>query len=57
MKFKVEPTRDSVLFVWIGLPNFKHVLPLSEKESKKDNLLNQKGFNVSTSIENPPNII
>ena len=27
------------------------------KEAKKDSLLNQKGFLVSTSIENPPNII
>ncbi len=27
------------------------------KESKKENLLNQKGYNIPTSIENPPNII
>ncbi len=27
------------------------------KEAKKERLLNKKGFNISTSIENPPNII
>ena len=35
----------------------KEMIDNDIKESKKDSLLNQKGYNVSTSIENPPNII
>ena len=35
----------------------KEMIDNDIKESKKDSLLNKKGYNVSTSIENPPNII
>ena len=35
----------------------KEMIDNDIKESKKDSLLNQKGYNISTSNENPPNII
>jgi len=35
----------------------KEMIENDVKESKKESLLNQKGYKISTSIENPPNII
>ena len=56
-----DPTKAKEKLGWV--PNIsleemiKEMIDNDIKESKKDSLLNQKGYNVSTSIENPPNII
>ena len=56
-----DPTKAKEKLGWepkISLEEMiKEMIDNDIKESKKDSLLNQKGYNVSTSIENPPNII
>ncbi len=56
-----DPTKAKDKLGWepkISLEQMiKEMIDNDIKESKKDSLLNQKGYNVSTSIENPPNII
>ncbi len=56
-----DPTKAKEKLGWepnISLEEMiKEMIDNDIKESKKDSLLNQKGYNIATSIENPPNII
>jgi GDPmannose 4,6-dehydratase len=56
-----DPTKAKEKLGWepsISLEEMiKEMIDNDIKESKKDSLLNKKGYNISTSIENPPNII